>query len=127
MPVYRCRVPAGSLDLDQRQAIARRFTDIHCDSTGAPRNFVHVFFADHDDGGYYLAGSNRAGRPAEVREALLHRLCGALAEAAGVARASVGGHISESPASWSMEAGEILPEPGEEGPAWFAGHAAASG
>ena len=126
MPIYRCGAPAGSLDFDQRQAIARRFTDIHCESTGAPRSFVHVFFEDRDDGGYYMAGNNRAGRPTEVREALLDELCAALSEAVGVARESVGGHISESPAAWAMEAGEVLPEPGEEGPAWFQSHAAAS-
>ncbi len=127
MPLYRCLVPDGSLTVNQRQAIAHRFTDIHCDSTGAPRSFVHVFFEDHNDGGYYMAGSNRAGRPTEVRETLLNDLRGALAEAAGVDPDSVGGHINESPASWAMEAGEILPEPGEEGPAWFAEHAATSG
>ena len=130
MPVYRCITPAGSLALSQRQAIAKAFTDIHCDSTGAPRSFVHVFFADHDGQAdrpsYYMAGNNRAGRPREVRDALLSSLCDALASIAEVPRTSVDGHIAESPASWAMEGGEILPEPGEEGPTWFGEHAAAS-
>ena len=130
MPVYRCSTPASSLQLSQRQAIAKEFTDIHCDSTGAPRSFVHVFFEDNDGkdnrASYYMAGNNRAGRPPEVRDALLNSLCDAFAEIAAVPRASVAGHISEGPASWAMEAGEILPEPGEEGPAWFGEHAAAS-
>jgi len=31
----------------------------------------------------------------------------------------ISGNISEAPASWTMEAGHILPEPGEEPPEWY--------
>ncbi len=47
-------------------------------------------------------------------------------EISGVAKNEVGGHISEAPASWTMEAGQILPDPGAESPEWFE-HGAASG
>lgn len=35
-------------------------------------------------------------------------------------REAVSGRISEAPASWTMEAGKILPEPGAESEEWFA-------
>ncbi len=46
MPLYRCTTPAGTLDDERRQAIARAITTIHCDVTGAPPTFVHVQFFD---------------------------------------------------------------------------------
>ena len=42
------------------------------------------------------------------------------AEIAGVPVASVGGRIAENKASWTMEGGIVLPEPGQEGAEWYA-------
>ena len=90
--------------------------------TGAPRNFVHVaFFANEDpefSEPYYIDGGNRAGRPAALREQLLAQLMRAFRDITGVPANQLGGRITEGPASWTMEAGRVLPEPGEEGPEW---------
>ena len=123
MPFYRWHVPKDSLSLQQRQDVAKAFTDVHCDSTGAPRSFVHVAFfedgdADHPTA-YYMDGGNRAGRPPEVREKLLGDLLHAFTEITGVPPDQVDGRITEGPASWTMEGGAILPEPGQEGPEWY--------
>ena len=128
MPFYRCYVPADSVPFDKRKEVAKAFTDIHCGSTGAPRSFVHVVFFDSADADYptqyYIDGRNRAGRPVEVREKLLADLKGAFVSVTGISEDQLGGRITEGPASWSMEGGHVLPEPGEEGPEWYE-HAAA--
>ena len=126
MPYYRCIVPQDSVPFERRQEVATAFTDIHCGSTGAPRNFVHVVFdevAEGEDSGYptpyYVDGGNRAGRPEELKQKLLSDLTGAFVEITGVSSELVSGRITESPASWAMEGGAVLPEPGEEGAEWY--------
>ena len=135
MPLYRCFVPKDSLDYEQRQEIAKAFTDVHCRISAAPRSFVHVWFLETDNGEkikdshgagflnyntpYYIAGGNRAGRPPEVREEILGGLIEKFCEISGADSQNVSGHISEGPASWTMEAGHILPEPGEEPAEWY--------
>lgn len=130
MPVYNCISPAGVVPMDARPKIAKAFTDIHCDSTGAPRSFVHVFFKETPEGAdsgydtpYYIDAGNRAGRAPEVVLKLKNDLRQAYAEHAGVPLDQVGARIVEGPARWSMEGGHILPEPGQEGAEWYA-HAA---
>ena len=128
MPFYRCYVPDDSVPIEKRQEVAKAFTDIHCGSTGAPRSFVHVAFFDSADSDfptqYYIDGGNRAGRPAEVREKLLSDLKSAFIDITGISADQLDGRITEGRASWSMEGGHVLPEPGEEGPEWYE-HAAA--
>ena len=135
MPLYRCIVPKNSLDYGQRQEIAEAFTNVHCGISAAPRSFVHVWFIEsgkddkvkdsHGDGfldyksDYYIAGGNRAGRPPEVRKEILGGLIEKFCEISGADRENVSGHISERPASWTMEAGHILPEPGQEPAEWY--------
>ena len=68
---------------------------------------------------YYIAGGNRAGRPPEVKDQILAGLIEEFCRISGVSRNDVSGHISEGPASWVMEGGHNLPEPGEEPPEWY--------
>ena len=131
MPHYRCIIPQDALTFDQRQEIALAFTDIHCGSTGAPRSFVSVTFIETPEGekpelgdGWYLDGGNRAGRSEEVKQQLLSDLTQAFSRVANVSPDMIGGRITENPASWTMEGGFVLPEPGQEGPEWYAAAAA---
>ncbi len=133
MPLYRCIAPPGAIAMEDRPKIAKAFTDVHCDVTGAPRDFVHVHFYDrpHEEQApgrlpYFIDGANRAGRPPEARERILAGVKSALSEIAGISPDEISGRISETPASWMMEAGEILPEPGAEGAEWFAPSATSS-
>ena len=131
MPYYRCIIPEDTLSFEQRQDIARAFTDIHCGSTGAPRSFVSVAFFETPPGEqsefgtpYYVDGGNRAGRPEAVKQQLLGDLTRAFGDIANVSAEQISGRIRENPASWTMEGGFVLPEPGQEGPEWYAAAAA---
>lgn len=134
MPFYRCLIPPDSLSYEQRREIAVAFTDVHCGISAAPRSFVQVAFLEVADGGeiadshgrgtmrydtpYFIAGGNRAGRSPEIKQRILDGLLEKFTEIAGVPASAVSGRISEAPASWTMEAGRILPEPGEESAEW---------
>lgn len=129
MPIYRCKVPTGSVPFEKRQEVAMAFTDIHCGITDAPRSFVHVFFDEQGSESkyptqYYIEGVNRAGRPESVKQTILDSLSRSFCEIIGVPADTVSGRILETPASWAMEGGSVLPEPGEEGAEWYA-HATA--
>lgn len=130
MPFYRCLIPKDSLTYEQREEIAVAFTDVHCGLSTAPRRFVQVAFLETDGPGevadshgsgvlrydtpYFIAGGNRAGRSEETKRLILSGLIEKFSEIAGVPADMVSGRITEAPASWTMEAGRILPEPGAE-------------
>ena len=126
MPIYRFKVPTDSVSYEQREKIAVDVTDIHCGQTLAPRHFVHVFFDEQSEGDatyptrYYLEAINRAGRPQEVKDKLLNDLLNCFVANTGVPRDDISGRIGETPASWAMEGGQVLPEPGQETVEWYA-------
>ena len=126
MPIYRFKVPQDSVEFEKREKIAADVTDIHCGQTLAPRHFVHVFFDEQAEGGsayptqYYLDAINRAGRPQEVKDKLLNDLLNCFIAHTGVPRDEISGRIGETPASWAMEGGQVLPEPGQETAEWYA-------
>ena len=126
MPLYRCTTAAGALDDAQRAAIARAITTIHCDVTQAPPTFVHVQFLHRaqapGEAPVTLHGGLRAGRQQELADTIVARCVEAVA---GIARVPVGAvamRTSTTPASWILEGGRVMPEPGEEA-AWLAAHA----
>jgi phenylpyruvate tautomerase PptA (4-oxalocrotonate tautomerase family) len=128
MPVYQCVVPAGALDPDQRTRVAETITTIHCEVTGAPPEFVNVVFTEPPAGAMFtagkpsrtaiVAGNIRAGRPPEARRALLDRISDAWVEITGWGKQELVVSVADVPASWVMEKGMIMPEPGEE-EAWL--------
>ena len=127
MPLYRCSVPEGSVSLDERHRIARAFTDVHTGITGAPRSFVQVIFSEDESEfaeEYYIDGHNRAGRPESTKFRILGDVKAAFSDVTGVPVEKIGGNISEGRAAWSLHGGVPTPEPGEEGPEWYAAHAA---
>ena len=46
----------------------------------------------------------------------------ALSDVSGFPRASIGVKITERPASWSIEGGQITQEPDQEGAEWYTEH-----
>ncbi len=123
MPLYQCYAPPGSLDDDQRAEIAQAITDIHCELTTAPPTFVHVQFHDRNTGGddqpVKLSGGIRAGRSESVTEQLVARISAAVSRIGGLAPETITMRTVETPASWILEGGRVMPEPGEEA-AWAA-------
>ena len=124
MPFYVCTIPEGALDLVARERVARAITDIHCDETGAPPSFVHVAFAaatDPDPQAWAVFGTIRAGRTDGTKAAIRRRMAAAVGESGGVPAERVTVTTVDIPASWVMEGGALLPEPGEED-SWLAAH-----
>lgn len=129
MPTYTCTAAAGLLDAARKAALARAVTLAHCEVTGAPTHFAQVVFQDvapghHFIGGMPLAhdhvfvcGRIRAGRSAEVREALIRRLVEDVSAAAGVEAFGVWVYLLELPPAAMVEFGHVLPEAGSEA-AW---------
>jgi len=126
MPLYLCSSPKNLIAEERKPAIAKELTHIHCDVTGAPSSFVHVFFVTPDDaseGSVSLFGSIRGGRSDDQKTQITSRMSEAVARLADLDPSSVTMGTVDVPAKWAMEGGDIMPEPGEEA-AWFAAHAA---
>lgn len=124
MPFYQCVVPAGTLTADHRAALAEAITEVHCNVTGAPRGFVNVLFVEYVPGTYFTAGkpntcsaingSIRAGRDRETRERLLTELSTAWTAITGQDARSLLIGLNDMDPTSIMEAGLIMPAPGEE-------------
>ncbi len=136
MPIYQCAT-SKSLSPEAKAAIAREITHIHIEWTGAPEAFVNVVFSELPLGSHYLAGAIRengtlinaivrAGRTLETRQALLKSLSAAWSRLTGQPERNLVIKVEEADAATIMEAGLIMPRPGEEA-AWFAANKAALG
>lgn len=125
MPFYRALVRPGLLAEAQREQFAGDVVDVHCSVTGAPPSFVHVLFSDDtagqlaDDRNALVHGTIRGGRTDAQKQEITSRLRAALAERASVTAQSIAATTSDVEASYTMEGGVVLPEPGSpEEAAW---------
>jgi len=120
MPLYLCNSVSGALHDEEKQRISREITRVHCAHTGAPEKFVHAFFlenaADHPLFGrsVCLTGNIRAGRTEAQKEAIAAELTAEIVRHSTWSEDDVLVRLTDTPASWVMEGGEIFPEPGEE-------------
>ena len=120
MPLYQCALIEDTTTENQRARIAADITRIHCDVTGAPPSFVHAFFREVPDGklpegkAAFLVCGIRAGRSESDKARLISELRAAVAGQLDRREDEVLTVAAEFPASWGMEGGRILPEPGEE-------------
>lgn len=126
MPLYLIAADAGTIPDDTKQGIAKSFTDIHCGLTFAPPSFVHVYFIETESAvpgppQFMIVGNIRADRSEAVKESINKQMCRELSTSLGVDSSQVSMTINESPGSWTMEGGHLLPEPGEED-AWLERH-----
>jgi phenylpyruvate tautomerase PptA (4-oxalocrotonate tautomerase family) len=113
--------------------IATAIPGAHVEATGAPRVFVHVFFNELPPGVAYSAGeidtrisgiqgAIRAGRPLEVKQALIKQISAAWSKITGQPEKQLLAGLSEIDSDITMEYGLILPHPGSE-TEWFAANA----
>ena len=129
MPLYIVNSKAGAMPAEAKAKIADDVTRIHCDVTDAPPTFVHVFFFDDApmpplaDKTAMVYGQIRAGRTDAQKAQIAEEMAASLAEHTGLGAGDVHAFTTDTPASWVMEGGDVLPEPGEE-EAWLAAHAA---
>ncbi len=118
MPFYHALVRPGLGSPDARRAFANDVVDIHCGVTGAPRSFVHVLYTDDHRGSLgadqscSIRGTIRAGRADEQKNEIVEGLRRAFADRTGVDVGSVTAGTTDIEASFTMEGGKLLPEPG---------------
>ena len=124
MPFYQCQTPEGLLDEDKRAKLANEITRIHCETTGAPKMFVHVAFTEAKRGTCYSGGELskvsivnvtwRAGRPIELKQTFLKTVAEMWARETRTDVKDVLVAITELPAENAFEFGQILPNPSQE-------------
>lgn len=127
MPFYHAIVRPEVLAPADREALSKDVTNVHCDVTGAPRTFVHVLYTVDDanrlpdDIDVLYRANIRSGRTTEQKAELTTRLQNTTAERTSASASRVAIHIEETEASFVMEGGSLLPEPGSpEEEAWKA-------
>ncbi len=129
MPLYIVNSKAGTLSAEAKPKIAADVTRIHCDVTRAPAKFVHVFFFEDGpmpplgDKSAMVYGQIRAGRTDAQKTQICAEMHASVCNHTGIAAETVHAFTTDTPASWVMEGGDVLPEPGEE-EAWLAAHEA---
>lgn len=119
MPLYNlaCRRP---LTPEQRQDVAVRITDAHCEATTALPHYVNVVFTDNwalpDGIDVSIFGGVRVGgtRTPQVVEKLKRALLDATAKGIGQPAETVAIATVGVPANWIIEGGEVMPDPGDE-------------
>ena len=121
MPIYQVATSGVDLSRDQRETLAKRFTAVHHDVTRAPEPFVRIVFQPMPLGLMYTAGEVepsfvlhagcRAGRSDATRHELMHRLYDVIREVTDLPPDQIVIAATDTPSSWLMEAGLIMPEP----------------
>ena len=124
MPFYNVLHPQGSFDQETKQKLAKAVTDMHCEFTGSPPQLVHVIFAPGDHADIFSGGQaslmvlirafTRAGRPQELKEKMLRALTEIFVSVGNVPLQNLMVTMIETPATNAMEAGVILPHPGDD-------------
>ncbi|MEM7092285.1 MAG: hypothetical protein AAF567_04720 [Actinomycetota bacterium] len=127
MPFYHALVRPDLLTEELREQFSGDVVDVHCGVTGAPRSFVHLLVTE-DTGERLPEGQNalvsgtiRAGRTDAQKAEIADGMSAALAARAGIDAGSVAVTTRDIEASFTMEGGALLPEPGSaEEEAWKA-------
>ena len=123
MPFYHAQVRPNLMNEARRQEFSRHVVDVHCDVTNAPPSFVHALVTESDDlpsgQNAVINGTIRGGRTDDQKAEIATRLSAALADVAGIDASSVTTMTQDIGASYTMEGGVLLPEPGSaEERAW---------
>src|SRR5262249_40931930 len=105
MPTYTVTCVEGTLDAPKRARIASEITRIHSETTGAPTYFAQVIFTQVARDCYFVGGIKghqvfvngqiRAGRSAEVKDALIAQITAAVAEASKLPKRNVWVYIAD--------------------------------
>jgi phenylpyruvate tautomerase PptA (4-oxalocrotonate tautomerase family) len=130
MPTYVCSVPAGSLTITQKTAVAEAIARIHNEATGAPQFLVQVIIDENQSrdrflGGQlttnhiWIRGDIRAGRTEEQRKKLMLNIVRDVSQITGVNEDSIWVYLCNLEPTDMVEYGQVLPAPGDE-QAWFA-------
>jgi phenylpyruvate tautomerase PptA (4-oxalocrotonate tautomerase family) len=130
MPIYTCTVAQSTFGADAKRALASEIACIHSSMVHVPSTFVNVAFHELDADGLYsggvpaspvlVTGWVREGHPADDTTRLATEISTAVTKIFEIDVERVLVVIQPSPASFAVEGGRVLPEPGHE-QAWLAG------
>jgi phenylpyruvate tautomerase PptA (4-oxalocrotonate tautomerase family) len=130
MPVYTCTLKEGALPAPTKKALAVEIGTIHSAINHVPSTYVNVVFNElpadsvYTDGvpasPFLVNGWVREGHPEAETTRLATAIAAAVTRITGISAERVLVVFQSSPASFAVEGGRVLPEPGEE-EAWIAG------
>lgn len=130
MPIYTCTTTESTLSAQAKKALAGEIGAIHSEINHVPSTYVNVVFHElpadrvYTDGvpasPVLVSGWIREGHPIPEVTRLATEIAGAVTRIAGVPAERVLVVFESSPASFAVEGGRVLPEPGQEA-AWIAG------
>jgi len=130
VPVYTCTTTESTLSVDNKKALAREIASIHSEINHVPSTYVNVVYHELPADSVYTDGvpANpvlvngwiREGHPKTEVTRLAVEIASAVTRVTGVPAERVLVVFVTSPASFAVEGGRVLPEPGEEA-AWIAG------
>ncbi|WP_445360250.1 4-oxalocrotonate tautomerase family protein [Microbulbifer sp. EKSA005] len=117
MPLYTISTKRTLLDSEQ-QALVSAFTEAHCSITNAPAQFVQVVFSRgvrlRSNSIVHILGSIRSGRSDKIKSELISAFVNSASQILSCPRSSCAVDLIDVPASWVIEGGAVMPEPGQE-------------
>jgi phenylpyruvate tautomerase PptA (4-oxalocrotonate tautomerase family) len=130
VPIYSCTTNQSTLSADTKKALAGEIATIHSEINHVPSTYVNVVFHELPADSVYtdgvpaspvlISGWIREGHPKTEVTHLATEIASAVTGIAGVPAERILVVFVSSPASFAVEGGRVLPEPGEEA-AWIAG------
>ena len=128
MPIYTCTTTVSTLSGPVKAALAGEIATIHSEINHVPSTYVNVVFHELGADNVYTAGAPanpvlvsgwiREGHPKAEVTRLATAIADAVTRITGVQVEQVLVVFESSPASFAVEGGRVLPEPGEEA-AWM--------
>jgi phenylpyruvate tautomerase PptA (4-oxalocrotonate tautomerase family) len=129
MPIYSCTLKEGTVPADTKQELAVEIGAIHSAINHVPSNYVNVVFNElpsdsvYTDGvparPFLVNGWVREGHPKAETTRLATEIAAAITRITRIPAERVLVVFQSSPASFAVEGGRVLPEPGDE-EAWVA-------
>jgi phenylpyruvate tautomerase PptA (4-oxalocrotonate tautomerase family) len=128
--IYTCTVAESTFSADTKRALAGEIARIHSSMIHVPSTYVNVAFHELAADGLYAGGVPaspvlvtgwvREGHPADDTTRLATEISKAVTKIFEIDVERVLVVIQPSPASFAVEGGRVLPEPGQE-QAWLVG------
>jgi phenylpyruvate tautomerase PptA (4-oxalocrotonate tautomerase family) len=130
VPIYTCTTNDSTLSAQTKKALAGEIATIHSEINHLPSTYVNVVFHELPADNVYtdgvqanpvlVSGWIREGHPKTEVTRLATEIAAAVERVAGVPAERVLVVFESSPASFAVEGGRVLPEPGGEA-AWIEG------
>lgn len=130
MPIYTCTTTESTLPAHTKAALAGEIATIPSEINQVPSTYVNVVFHELPAESIYtdgvpaspvlVSGWIRQGHPKAETTRLATEIAAAATRVTGVPAEQVLVVFQSSPASFAVEGGRVLPEPGQE-EVWIAG------